>query len=265
MSTELVTSEPTKLARQDEPQNMLAVVLRAVSDPTIDPARLREFIAAGKELELIQLQRDDREAKKQYNMAWAALMPKMPTIAKNGLIVYKPGTRPQPFAKWDDIHPACMPLLYEHGFAVSFDSLTTDNKLQVILVITHTGGHEERRTFALPAQDTGGAKSPGQAAASSFTLGQRHCFCKAFNVLTRGQDDDGSGQGEAEHITWEDTQKIRDIVEGCNERDQKFAVNFQKWLKAEFGVDKVDHLFQGAQSKAVFAKLSEKQRLLDML
>ncbi len=173
-STEIEKRNGGELQREDGPHNMMEAILRAVSDPTIDPARLREFIAAGKELELIQLQRDDREAKKQYNIAWAQMMPKMPTISKEGRIEYKPGTRPTQFAKWDDIHPACMPILYEHGFAVSFDSLTTDNKLQIILIITHVGGHEERRTFALPAQDTGGSKSPGQAASSAYTLGQRY-------------------------------------------------------------------------------------------
>lgn len=258
MSKAMVKAEQGELVAQDESSNMLSIVMRMVADPTIDPARLREFLNMGRELEA------DR-AKRQYNQAWAALMPKMPTIEKNGLIVYKPGTRPTQFAKWDDIHPACMPLLYEHGFAVSFDSVTTDNKLQVVCIITHAGGHEERRAFALPAQDTGGSKSPGQAASSSYTLGQRHCFCKAFNILTVGIDDDGSGQGEVEHISADQAQTISDIVTECGNRDPKFAVNFAKWLRAEFSAESPAHLFQGSQHKAVMQKLMEKQKLLNML
>ncbi len=257
MSTEIVRPEPAELQQGNEPQSMLAIVMRAVSDPTIDPARLREFLQIGRELEA------DR-AKRQYNQAWAQMMPQMPVITKEGRIEYKPGTKPTQFARWDDIHKACMPILHEYGFAVSFDSENADNRLTVIVKITHTAGHQECPRFTVPWLDTGGSKSPAQQAASSFTLAQRHAFCKAFNVLTRDEDDDGSGRGQAEHISEEDAMAIRDIVEACNERDPKMAANFAKWLRIEFQAESPSQIFKGHQHKAVIAKLSEKMRALNI-
>ncbi len=193
------------------------------------------------------------------------MQPRLPVIAKHGRIEYKPGTRPAQFAKWDDIHPACMPILREYGFAVSFDSENVDNKLTVIVKITHAAGHQECPRFTVPWLDPGGSKTPAQQAASAFTLAQRHAFCKAFNILTIGEDDDGSGKGQAEHITEDQAQTIRDIVEECNNRDPKFKVNFAKWLKAEFSIDTPAHLFQGAQHRAVVDKLTEKMKVLGMM
>lgn len=257
MSTELEKhNNGGELQRQDDAGGMLGAVMRAMKDPTIDPARLREFLQIGRELEADQ-------AKKLYNQAWAQMAPNLPEISKSGRIEYKPGTRPTQFAQWDDIHKACMPVLREYGFAVSFDSENVDNRLTVIVKITHTGGHQECPRFTVPWLDTGGAKSPAQQAASSFTLAQRHAFCKAFNILTVGEDTDGSSI-QAEHITEAQAQTIRDIVEECNSRDPKFKANFAKWLKAEFQIDTPAHLFQGTQHKAVLSKLDEKMRALGM-
>lgn len=243
-------------ALETQQPTMLEIVMRAASDPAIDPARLREFLAIGRELEA-------DKAKRLYSTAWAQLQAVLPSIAKNGLIEYKAGTgKGAPYAKWDDIHKACMPLLREHGFAVSFDSEEANNKLTVVTIITHEAGHEERRKFTVPWQDTGGSKSPAQAAASSRTLAQRHAFCGAFNILTRDQDDDGSGRGVPEKLTEEQAIRIGEIVSACNDKDPKFSAKFSAWLKAELHVDKPEDLMQGRPLNVAMDKLREKQEAL---
>jgi len=250
----LVHSKPGAVVQQQP--TMLEAVMNAVRDPNMDPARLREFLAIGRELEA------DR-AKADYNAAWAQLQAVLPTIRKNGLIEYKAGTgKGSPYAKWDDIHRACMPLLREHGFAVSFDSEEANAKLTVIVIITHVAGHEERRRFTVPWQDTGGSKSPAQASASARTLAQRHAFCGAFNILTTDQDDDGSGRGVPDKITFEQSVKIDEIITACTEKEPAFRLRFEKWLKSEFQVNRPTDLFQGAQLEAVMDKLQEKQEAL---
>lgn len=238
-----------------KPQSMLEVVMRAASDPSIDPARLKEFLQIGRELEADQ-------ARKEYNKAWAQMQPKLPVITKNGLIEYKPGTRPTQFAKWDDIHPACMPILQEFGFAVSFDSKNEDNKLTVIVKITHSSGHQECPQFTVPWLDSGGAKSPAQQAASAFTVAQRHAFCKAFNILTVGQDGNGSGRGQTEQITEDQARVLDDVIDACQQKESGFAARFAKWLKAELRADSIRDLFQGSQYDAVQQKLREKMAAL---
>lgn len=239
------------------PMSMLETVMLAVKDPEVvkNVAALRELLEMGKDLEA-------REAKKQYDIAFSELMQELPEIDKRGLIEYKAGSgKGSPYAKWDDIHRACMPILRKHGFAVSFDSEEANNKLTSVTIITGHG-HEERRRFTVPWLDTGGSKSPAQAAASARTLAQRHGFCAAFNILTRDKDDDGSGQGVPEVLTEDQIRSIEDLASEIENREKGATVRFQKWLKVEFGLDGLDQAFQGHQHKAILAKLKEKMKAL---
>jgi len=220
----------------NQERELLQVVMRAAQDPDIDPARLREFLTIGRELEADQ-------ARKHYNRAWAEMAPALPEITQRGLIQYKPGAKGTQYAKWDDIHRACMPILQKFGFAVSFDSITAASSITVIVIITHAAGHEERRAFTVPASDSGGSKSPAQAAASSFTLAQRHAFCKAFNILTIGQDDDGTGQANGPRISEEMARKLEDMLTAGEDKEPGMRARFLKWVKAELLADRISDLY----------------------
>ncbi len=247
---ELATRQKQEVQAPERPpaQSMLQAVMRMAEKPDLDPARLREFLTIGRELEADQ-------ARKQYNQAWLRLMPKMPVITKEGQIEYKPGTRPTQFARWEDIHHACMPLLYEEGFAVSFDSETVENKLTVITIITHESGHEERRRFTVAAQDTGGSKSPAQASASSLSLAQRQGFMKAFNILTKNKTE----VGEVVRISDEDKDRIEAIIDQCDQREAGAKQRFSKWIKVQMNADSPAQLFT-FQLGAVMEALSALQK-----
>jgi hypothetical protein len=137
--------------------SMLETVMRAVADPTIDPDRLREFLEIGERLEA-------RSAKQKFDRAMAEMRPKLPVIRKNGLIVrpasakYPKGSA-TPFARWDDVYKACMPLLDEHGFTCTFSSdLQGSNALKVTMTVLHTSGHSETGSLIVPWLEEGGAK-----------------------------------------------------------------------------------------------------------
>ncbi len=257
MSTDVAIPEQnTALDVRQAREGLLETVMRAVADPSIDPARLKEFLEIGERLEA-------RRAEQQFNDAMAVLQPKLPKIAKNGLIVYKEGKKGTAFAKWDDIYRACMPLLAEHGFTTAFTSdLQNGNALKVTMTVKHTGGHKDYGSLTVPWLDTGGSKSPAQAAASSFTLAERHVFTKYFNILTEEVDDDGSGRGVPVPITEKQFQTILDIVHECANHDQKFPTSFSRWLRAEFNVETARELFQGPQLDSVMLKLREKMNAL---
>ncbi len=254
-ATEVALHERGALERQ-EPRSLLESVMRAVANPDIDPARLREFLEIGERLEA-------REAARQFNEAMRELQPELPVIRKNGQIMYKTGPGPK-FAKWDDVHKACMSKLAAHGFSVSFSSpeLQGGNALKVVMTVKHVGGHQDTPSMIVPWLDTGGSKSPAQAAISSETLAQRHVFVKYFNILTEDADDDGSGKGVPDRITEQQALKIADIIAECENREKGFSARFSKWLKAEIQVASVGELFQGQQHEAVLSKLREKMAAL---
>ena len=254
--SEMVKHESGAVMQQ--PASMLEAVMAAVRDPNMDPARLREFLEIGERLEA-------KNAQRLFNEAVAAAQVEMPRISKNGLIIYKAGSKGTAFAKWDDIHKACMPILGEHGLSVSFSSeLQGGNALKVEMTVKHVAGGSDSGSLIVPWLDTGGSKSPAQAAASSFTLAQRHVFVKYFNILTEDQDDDGSGKGVPEAITEEQARTIEDLLHVCAEKEAKIMQSFPKWLKSEFGVDGPRSLFQGAQLDAVMGMLTTKKRNLGL-
>lgn len=248
--------EDNALQQQPEarPGDLLRAVLREVANPNVDPARLREFLEIGERLEA-------RAAKEAFALARRELQPKLPAIRKNGLISYGVGKGSTPFAKWDDIYRACMPLLTEHGFTCSFSSeLQAANALKVTMTVKHTGGAEDTGSLTVPWLDTGGSKSPAQAAASSFSVAERHVFVKYWNILTEDRDDDGSGQGVPERITEEQGQRIEDQVQEFTNRDPNFRRRFMARLKAELHVDSIGQLCQGQQYDTVAKWLREKTR-----
>lgn len=241
---------------QPQTGELLRAVLREVGNPNVDPARLREFLEIGERLEA-------RSAKEAFARAMAELRPKLPVIKKNGLISYGVGKGSTPFAKWDDIHRACMPLLDAHGLSCSFSAdLMGTNALKVTMTVKHTSGHEESGSLVVPWLDTGGSKSPAQAAASSFTLAQRQSFIKFFNILTEDRDDDGSGKGAAERITDEQANRIADILQECESREAGVTARFTKWMKAEKHTEVIAELFQGEQYDSVMAFLRTKMAKL---
>ncbi len=238
----------------DEPIDLRGTLMRQLSDPAT-PMEIRKDILA------MMLTLEDRHQKMAFDRARAELRPELPTIKKNGLISYGQSKGSTPFAKWDDIHRACMPLLDAHGFTCTFSSeLQGANALKVTMTVKHISGHEDTGSLIVPWLDTGGSKSPAQAAASSFTVAQRHVFLKYFNILTEDQDDDGSGKGVPERITEEQSQGIEDQVQEFANRDPNFRRRFMARLKAEMQVDGIGQLFQGPQFDTVKGWLREKAR-----
>lgn len=233
--------------------DLRGTLLTQLADPAT-PIEIRKQI-----LDMME-RLEDRHQKMLFNQALDEVQSKLPVIRKNGLINYKPGTKAAPFAKWDDIHKACVPILAAHGFTCSFSSeLQGGNALKVTMRVKHISGGEDSGSLTVPWLDSSGSKSPAQSAASSFTLAERHVFVKYWNILTEDADDDGSGKGVPDRITEEQGMKLSDMIAECENREPgKFTPRFMRWLKEEFKAEKLGELFQGEQYEAVMAKLREK-------
>src|SRR5215472_2261908 len=61
----------------------------------------------------------DRDAKRAYVDALAAVQQELPTIQERGAINIGRG-EPQAYARWEDINTTIKPILARHGFALSF-------------------------------------------------------------------------------------------------------------------------------------------------
>jgi hypothetical protein len=141
------------------------------------------------------------------------MQPKLPIITERGRIIVREknsnGKRDgdviqdTPFARWEDINEAIRPLLYEHGFALTFrNGLAPDGKVRVTTVLKHRSGHEEETHFDLP-HDSSGSKNAVQAVGSSTSYAKRYGTLSILNITTKGEDDDGDGSQDREPIVRE--------------------------------------------------------------
>lgn len=169
---------------------LLAVIERASRDPSVDIEKLERLFALKERM-------DARDAKQSFIEGKIAMRAQLPEITMKGLIRIpdknKPGhfLQETPFARFEDIHEAIMPVLTAHGFDLSFrNGLAPDGKVRVTTILSHRDGHEESTDFDLP-HDGSGSKNAVQAVGSSTSYGKRYGVLSILNIKVAGEDDDG--------------------------------------------------------------------------
>lgn len=171
---------------------MMAMISRAATDPNFDPDKMERLLQMHERI-------TEREAKKAYVSAFAAMQQEMPEMPENGMIriVKDDKVRQEtPYALWEDINEAIKPLLKKHGFALSFRTgQGTDGRVSVTAVLMHVQGHSEETTIFLQ-HDTSGSKNAVQAIGSSTSYGKRYAAMALLNITSRtSEDDDGKAAG----------------------------------------------------------------------
>ena len=103
------------------------------------------------------------------------------------------------FARAEDVTGMLDPILVDNGFSrsISTEDCPVEGHLRFVLVLRHTGGHEERHRLDAPIDDVGMRGSPTKTKlhgmASSYTYCERHLLCKVFGVQTFKDDDGNAG------------------------------------------------------------------------
>jgi hypothetical protein len=175
---------------QDYAGGILAVIERAARDPGTDIDKLERLFALRERIE-------ERAAKQSFIEAKIAMRPELPEITMKGHIIIRDKSdankivQDTPFARFEDIHAAVMPVLTAHGFDLSFrNGLAPDGKVRVTTILSHRDGHEESTDFDLP-HDGSGSKNSVQAVGSSTSYGKRYGVLSILNIKVAGEDDDG--------------------------------------------------------------------------
>lgn len=234
------------------PGDLLRAVLAQVSNPDVDPARLKEFLEIGERLEA-------RQAEHQFNAAFAQLKTELPVISKKGVVLNKRGTVQFKYARYDDLHRAVTPLLTRHGFSTSFDFEEPEaGRLTTILHLLHTGGFSRDYRWTLPAMGQNQFVSNLQNAAAARSFGKRCVLIDALDILTEDTDSDGAPVAPPDLLTEEQIQTLEDCIAESENRDAGARVRFFKWLSAEYQTDKLSELHQGEQYDAVLGMLKRK-------
>lgn len=167
---------------------LLEVISRAARDPSVDIDKMERLIAMQERVQA-------RDAEVAFSVAFAAMQPDLPSIARNGQIVHK-GQVISDFAEWEDINRAITPVLSAHGFSLSFKPQPSGQgeRVSVTAILRHRGGHKDEATLSLP-MDTSGAKNAVQSVGSTLSYSKRYAAILILNLTTEGDDDDGSKAG----------------------------------------------------------------------
>jgi hypothetical protein len=167
---------------------------------------IEKAVASGASPEMIQKLMDlaerweANEARNAFNRAFAAFKAESVKIVKNS--TYTDG--PLKGKKWANLFAvvdAATPALSKHGLGHSW-KLTKDEPqwLEVTCTLRHELGHSESVSMGGPP-DTGGAKSPIQARASSKSYLERYTFLAITGLASMDEDNDGAQTGTSVDIS----------------------------------------------------------------
>lgn len=245
---------------RSEAQQMLDMIERLASDPSIDIARLDKILDMRERIER-------RSAEMAYTEALSEMQPKLPTVDRNGRIKIavkadreKPEAeqridRSTPYALWEDINDAIKPALAEHGFGLSFRTgRTTEGLVTVTGILSHKGGHREETTMVLKIDSTG-AKNDVQAVGSSISYGKRYTAGLLLNITSRVKpeaDDDGAAAGALAKITAEQSEMLAGRLATINRTPKQFVEWFAKARKIKLSsLDDIPATLFDAASEAI--------------
>lgn len=219
MSKAVANSEPQGEVQQYS-DGILAVIERAVRDPSVDVDKMERLFA-------LQERALDRQAKADFTAAKLAMQPELPIITMKGAIVIKDKNtgkviQETPYAKFEDIHEAVMPILLRHGFDLKFKNIATDSGKPVVrTILQHVGGHSDDTEFELP-MDTSGSKNNVQAIGSSTSYGKRYGVIGILNLRVHGEDDDAAEGGKPATISDEQRNQLMALSESVGADTKRF-------------------------------------------
>lgn len=178
MSNEVIVQDKQEL--QPAP-NPLAMVADAIQRGT-DPATIKALMDLADRYTAA-------EASKAFNVAFASFRAEAIQIVRAKTVDAGP-LNGKKYAELYTVVNAVTPALSKHGLSASW-KLTKDEKdwIEVTCSIKHILGHSESVSMGGPP-DTGGAKSPIQARASTVSYLERYTLKAICGVSERGDDSD---------------------------------------------------------------------------
>lgn len=227
--------------KPEQPKAALPVVQEG------SPAALMlSALGQGASLESIEKMMDlqDRwernQAEKQYNAAFSSFKAEAVKIIRSRQVDQGPlfGKK---YAELHAVVNAVTPALSKHGLSAAW-KITKDEKdwIEVTCTLKHIAGHSESVTMGGPP-DSGGAKNPIQARASTISYLERYTL-KAITGLSE-QDDDKDGNipaqvpeellSRAETATEGGTKAYEAFFKDLTREDRKALMPEHNRLKAE--------------------------------
>jgi hypothetical protein len=228
-------------SQADQPNTLLTVISKAVSDPDIDVDKMERLLAMYE-----RVTNDNRRV--AFWRALSAIQATMPQIPKSGRIVVKGHERSR-YALLEDIDTVIRPMLAESGFSLTFDSASKDGKLFTLsCTLAHSEGHTETKSIVLP-MDSSQFRSDVQSIGATVSYARRQLIKMHLNIVEAGEDTDGIN---LEAISDEQVVDLKSMVEAVGADTDRF-LQFM-------GVDAIGAILKRDYKRAVSALESKRRQ-----
>lgn len=223
-----VPAAPAPMTPGDEAGAFMELLERAASDPTVDVGKMQALLNMKKEVVTEQ-----RIA--AFNRDFMAARLEMPRVSKDGSVSY-PVNKNDPdgpkkeafkFAKYETIDKAIRPIEIKFGFSRSFTTEPRQGDGGGIVVtcrLLHRDGHSVVAGIPVPL-DTSGGKNNLQGYGSSFSYGKRYTTTMVWDIVTKGEDDDGNAAFAAAPIDEAQFAAMQAIIDESGIDTAKFCAH----------------------------------------
>lgn len=196
--------------------NLLGVIARAAQDPTIDVDKMERLLGMAERME-------SKRAERDFATALVALQGEtMRVQATKAVDERSDGTCRYRFAPYEEIMAQVQPMLTRHGFSITFDTETGEQRLTSICTLTHSSGHSRSNRFAVRyGKPPGSSEAQGDMSTKSYA--KRGALCDALNIVV-DHDNDGSADNPSalgENVTPEQAASLRELCEATNSDKSK--------------------------------------------
>lgn len=170
--------------RQEEPS--VALMLQGMLERGVTGESVETL---GKLMDLYE-RSQDRQAKRDFAAAFAAMQSEMPKVQATRVVKNKDGSVRYTFAPYEDIMEQARPFLMKHGFSIKFDSRIEETRIVAICKLIHVSGYSEENSFACRIGSGPPGSSESQADGSADSYAKRFALSNALNVVVEHIDDD---------------------------------------------------------------------------
>ena len=211
------------------PSNLLQVIAAAVADPRCDVVKMQALLDMQKQIE-------ERDARKEFTVAFNKLQAELPVINRDGKIDHSSdgGTTTRSgkralktaYATYPNLNRVCGPLMKKHGFTFSTSmEPEASGAMMAVSTLEHVAGHSRSTSFRLTA-DTSGGKNNQQGWGSSQQYGMRYNMIALLNIVTEAKEDadnDGFEQKVVTLISQKQLKELTDLARDVKANVDKFC------------------------------------------
>lgn len=245
-SRQIVNNAPATSGPEDLTDKVFSLIQGGA-----DMNSVKEFMAMKERMEDRAREADERQAKKDYFAAMSKCQAELPVVTKTKKNTHTNST----YADLAAIEDQAMPIIHQHGFAVSFqpDGYNDKGELRIRWEISHEAGHARDGIGEIPVDGAGSQgkvnKTGTQAFGSTATYGRRYLLCMLFNIST-GDDVDGNKHQDNTRITSEQLALLQKKAAEVGADLERFCVYFKIGALPDLPAREFDRAMQSLQKKA---------------